>query len=335
MRNHRPEFIGWGITSQCNLSCPHCYSPPEKDFSFELSTGECCDLIDDLIMLGVHIIGWTGGEPLLRDDFEDIVRYAGRRGEIISGVTTNGVLLDEERAKSLKEAGISFIQISLDGSTPERNHKIRRASHDDFVKIIEGIRTSRELGLKVHMAMLVGEENLDDVRDFITLAMSEGVKSLRFCCFVPSGRGKLNAVQKRLLFSDRLPELKKLVEEFSGLENPIAMFDPGFGPLPPDYYFHPCISGVKTFYINSIGNVYPCTSLLDDKFLVGNVRKSSLAELWENPKMIYISSLPRNKIHGFCGECDYFQVCKGGCRGIVYSHTGDLFASYPNCLSRV
>jgi radical SAM protein with 4Fe4S-binding SPASM domain len=334
-RKARPELVGWGITDRCNLSCPHCYSAAKKDTDNEMTTDRCMEIIDELADLGVNTIGWTGGEPLLRDDLETLIDYAGDKYHIESAITTNGVLLDKTRANSLKNSGVEVIQISLDGSTPEKNFRVRRASREEFRKVIEAIRICRDLGFKVHLAMLLGQGNLDDARSFLKQARLEKVASVRFCGFVPAGRGKGNSIKKRFLFTKRKADLKKFVEEFVESENPITMFDPGFGPLPPDYRFHPCIAGVKTFYLSAGGTVYPCTSLLHDQFAVGNVGQKKIQEIWNNPAMYAMAAFSRRNINGQCRTCDHFQVCKGACRGLAYAHTGDVYASYPLCLYNI
>ncbi|UCB52296.1 MAG: radical SAM protein [Candidatus Zixiibacteriota bacterium] len=335
-RKERPDVIGWGITRNCNLSCPHCYSASTRRLKDELTTRECLKLVDSMIDLGVQTIGWTGGEPLLRYDLEEIVFYAKSKGNIRSGVTTNGIPLTERRALSLRQAGVSFIQISLDGSTPERNAQMRNATKEDFHRIIGALRTCQKLGFKMSLAMMLGVENLDDGPEFIRLARREGVPYVRFCGFVPLGRGRKTEIVRRLCFTqETLPRLKSFFEKALSNSNPIVMPDPGFGPLPTDYCFHPCVSGVKTFYLSSVGDVYPCTSLLDKKFLVGNVRERTLQDLWNDPGMTSLSSFPKEKITGYCSECRYLESCRGGCRGITFAHTNDLHASFPLCLSRL
>ncbi len=335
-RKDKPEVIGWGITSNCNLSCPHCYVASTRRQKHELGTQECLRLVDSMANLGVQTIGWTGGEPLLRQDLEEIVSYAKSRGSIRSGITTNGIPLTEKRARSLKRAGVTFIQISLDGSTPERNARMRKATEEDFHRIIAAMRICRRLGFKLSLAMVLGAENLDDGPDFVSLAQREGVPLLRLCGFVPFGRGKNREIIDRLCFDqDNLPGLKSFFQKALKLSDPMVIPDPGFGPLPPDYLFHPCVSGRKTFYLTSTGDVYPCTTLLSSEFLVGNVRERSLEELWEDDKMTLVSSIPNQKIKGYCSECRQLPQCHGGCRGITFGHTGDLLASFPFCLKRV
>ncbi len=87
--------------------------------------------------------------------------------------------------------------------------------------------------------------------------------------------------------------------------------------------------------MSSTGDVYPCTSLISEEFLVGDVRERPMEDLWNDPQMTFISSFPVEKIRGYCRECQYFSRCRGACRGITFAHTHDLYASFPFCLKRV
>lgn len=325
--------VGWGITLRCNLSCPHCYSSAVKSASDELSTVECRRLIDSMAQLGVKNIGWTGGEPLLRRDLEELIIYAHEHG-IISGITTNGILLNKERVGSLRAAGINSLQISLDGSTPERNRYIRGARATDFQLIVDGLKMSLEARLPVSLAMIVGRETMDDVLDYVELARSVGVKLVRLCGFVPHGAAKGDAVQERMSFTSRRGELVELVEKLQEVDSPEIALDPAFGPLPPAFDFHRCQAGILTFYVSSNGDIYPCTALIDDRFKVGNVRQRCLLDIVRDPGMTEIASMDRADIHGHCRSCQYFRVCHGACRGTVYAHTSDLHGSFPVCLYR-
>jgi radical SAM protein with 4Fe4S-binding SPASM domain len=330
--SRKPRLVGWGITNRCNLSCPHCYSSSTKTPGEELTTGECFSILDSLAGLGTERIGWTGGEPLLRLDLESLVARGLERG-IESGLTTNGIPMTARRAESLRKAGLKAIQISLDGSTSARNARIRGASAPDFDRVLRAIRLSQDAGFTVHMAMLVGRETLDDVRDYVDLASSMGVTSVRFCGFVPSGNGRRDDARGRLDLRGRLAELGALIEDLQERESPVVMFDPGFGPLPPDYDYHDCIAGMEFLYIAPSGDVYPCTSLLDERFRVGNLRRRSLEALWEDPAMTAVARYPKERITGACRECGMFERCHGACRGITYAYTGDMDASFPACIA--
>jgi AdoMet-dependent heme synthase len=325
----------WGITDRCNLTCPHCYSAVQTVTPDELSTAEARALIDDLGALHFNVIGWTGGEPLLRRDLEELIAYAKDKYQIRSGITTNGVLLSAERAASLKAAGVSAMQVSIDGASPETNRRMRLATEAQFQKAVEGVRASKNAGIKTHMAMVLGQENLDEAPAYREFALSLGADSIRFCGFVPWGGGNLDPVKERLEFNSRLGDLARTVEEMQSWDEPIVMFDPGFGPTPPHYCFHECIAGIDTCYLSANGDLYPCTALLDKQFLVGNVRRTPFLVLWNDPQMRRIAEYDRSSIHGPCRGCDMFDECRGACRGVTFAHTGDLDASFPVCLKRV
>ena len=99
---------------------------------------------------------------MLRHDLERLIAYGLTRHQMNSGITTNGVLLDQKRAQSLKSAGIGFVQISIDGTTPRRSWQIRRTTDEEFEKVIGAIRVCRELEIETNLAMILGRENLDD-----------------------------------------------------------------------------------------------------------------------------------------------------------------------------
>lgn len=326
------DFIAWGITDRCNLACPHCYSSAKKSAPDELSTQECKEIIDVLSEVGLGTIGWTGGEPLLRKDLEELMLYAREKGNITSGITTNGIPLTRKRAESLKKVGLRSLQISLDGSTAEKNHKIRGARVEDFERIIASIRYCLELDLPVFLAMVISRATLDDVMDYISMARKLGVQSIRFCGYVPRGYAARDEVDKRMAISDRVCDLASLVDKMLEIESPQLLIDPAFGSLPPAYKFHKCIAGRRTFYISGNGDVYPCTGLLDDRFKVGNARERGILDILADPKMTELAVYDHDQIHGHCRECPYFRVCRGACRGAVYAHTGDLNASLPVCL---
>jgi radical SAM protein with 4Fe4S-binding SPASM domain len=332
LSSRKPELVGWGITNRCNLSCPHCYSSASKTAVDELTTPECLSILDSLGSLGAARIGWTGGEPLLRKDLETLVERATRLG-IDSAITTNGTPLTRERARSLAQAGVRSIQVSLDGSNEKRNGMIRRATATDFQRTIRGILAARDAGMTVHMAMLIGAETLDDARDYICLAKKLDVASVRFCGYVPWGFGKRNDALVRLDLRGRLSELRFLVEELENEGTPQVLFDPGFGPLPPSFEYHECVAGISLLYIAPNGDVYPCTSLLDERFRIGNLRTRSLEAIWNDSGMSALARYPRENIHGPCRDCEAFDRCGGACRGITYAYTGDLNASFPLCMA--
>lgn len=328
------KLVGWEITRRCNLSCPHCYTAAANADQAvpEFSTDECYKIIDDISNLGAEMIGFTGGEPLLRNDLEDLVGYAKSLG-IRSTLTTNGLLLNETRVKSLKEAGLQAIQISLDGSNPCRNAHIRKCLDSDFDIIVNNIRSCQKLGMPLNLAMLLCSETLDDAAPYLNFAEELGVKTVRFCGFVPVGRGKKCDISERFLFSKSdLENLKVFVENAMERETPRVLFDPAFGSIPPYHCFHTCIAGTIQLYLDTLGNVYPCTSMINSQFLVGNIHDRSLEDIYNDDRMRPTSNFSEACLKGRCASCENLSDCHGACRGITLAHTGDLHNSFPYCL---
>lgn len=334
-KSRRPDIVGIEITRVCNLTCPHCYTAAGRRLMNELTTPELQSLIDQLIAIGPpRAIGWTGGEPLLREDLYELVEHAFARGKIRSGVTTNGLLLTPERARRLRDGGAFAIQISVDGSTPERNARMRNATIEDFATILAAMKAVKGAGLQLHLAMLLGKETLKDARNFLKLAVDNGADGVRFCGFVPAGRGRNDKIRQRLEFDDTT-DLREFVVEAQTCDQLLVMFDPAFGPLPPDYQFHECIAGKQTLYVCSTGAVYPCTSLISPRFEIGNLRQRPLAEIWNDSRMTEVADFDCSQLIGPCCACTYLDRCHGGCRGIASAYTGEPLASFPRCLALV
>ena len=329
----RPEIVGIEITRVCNLNCPHCYTAAGRRPMTELSTKEVSLVLDQLADLGpARAIGWTGGEPLLRDDLVKLVSHAYRNGGMRSGVTTNGLLLDRVLARRLRDAGAYAIQISVDASTAEGFAKIRGARIEEFEVVLEAMEAVREAGLQLHLAFVLGKETLEDARNFIKLAEERGAVGVRFCGFVPSGRGKRRDMIERFEFGTDLSDLRTFITEAMANTRLMVMFDPAFGPLPPDYGFHECVAGMQTMYVSSTGGVYPCTSLISPRFEIGNVKEKTLAEIWSSPRMTEVADFDRSHIEGECSHCDRSKECHGGCRGIALARAGNFSAALPGCL---
>ena len=110
----RPVVV-WNVTRRCNLKCVHCYAQATKEAeSNELTTQEGKRLIDDLVAFGVPVLLFSGGEPLVRKDLPDLAEYAVQNG-MRAVISTNGTLITPQMARKLKDIGLSYVGISLDG----------------------------------------------------------------------------------------------------------------------------------------------------------------------------------------------------------------------------
>ena len=125
----RPPFlVSYSVTTKCNLTCKHCYSQATEEAApDELSTEESLKLVDDLARWGIGLLVIDGGEPLCRDDFLEIVSHAASKG-IMTGVGSNGTLIDRGMAQKMLEAGVQSVSISIDGIDAETHDPFRGKS---------------------------------------------------------------------------------------------------------------------------------------------------------------------------------------------------------------
>ena len=111
----KKPVVVWNCTRRCNLRCVHCYSQSEdRDYEDELTTAEARTMIDDLAAFGAPVLLFSGGEPTVRKDLLELVRYAVGKG-LRAVISTNGTLIDDAKAAAFAEIGLSYVGISLDG----------------------------------------------------------------------------------------------------------------------------------------------------------------------------------------------------------------------------
>ena len=185
---YRP-VVFWNLTDRCNLSCTHCYSKsgPGRTTEGELTTAEALSVIDDLADMGVPLILFTGGEPLMREDIWELARHARNRG-LKMALSTNGTLITPDIARRIRDCGIEYAGISLDGARAETHDRFRN-SPGAFEQTIAAFAACKEAGLRCGVRVTLTKENCRELEALVDLALSLGAS--RFCLYwlVPTGRG--------------------------------------------------------------------------------------------------------------------------------------------------
>jgi cyclic pyranopterin phosphate synthase len=162
------------ITDRCNLSCMYCHNEGAEcctgsPTGYEMSPELICGIVREAAKFGIRKVKFSGGEPLFRKDFEDILSCLPPLAEV--SATTNGILL-EKRAKILKASGLDRVNISLDTLIPEKYEAITGASAVSLGKVIKGIDSAVEAGLtpvKLNMVLLKGvnDNEIDSMMEFV------------------------------------------------------------------------------------------------------------------------------------------------------------------------
>jgi pyrroloquinoline quinone biosynthesis protein E len=165
------------LTHRCPLQCPYCSNPTELlKANRELDTQAWIDLFNQAADLGVLQVHLSGGEPTLRRDLEQFVAALSARG-VYTNLITAGVGIAEGRIRALAEAGLDHVQLSIQGARPETTERIGhyRGGHE---KKLDTARRVREAGLPLTINAPIHRHNIEQVPEFIELALSLGAERL-------------------------------------------------------------------------------------------------------------------------------------------------------------
>lgn len=259
-----PLSLCWQVTKKCNYHCPFCLSG-EQDPN-ELPLEKMKEIVDILVDANLVRIDFTGGEPLLRPDFPEILSYAANRG-IETLVTSNGSVWDEKIAKVLVETN-TLLLISLDGNE-ETHDKSRGAGA--YQRAIRSIKNYKAAGVPIRVNFLVRRDNLDQIDYIYDLVKELGVERLFYILIAPQGKAYQN---DDLLLTDE--ERKYYLDLLR--KKKIASGDEPFITI-QDYAtnLHSC------FLINSRGDIVSQGYSEDDCITVGNIFVEGLQKCWDNP----------------------------------------------------
>ena len=325
----KPIQAIWELTNSCNANCVHCCVDAGTSKVNELSTVECRQIIDELEEMGIFLLRLSGGEPLLRPDIFDIIKYACRKNFLVS-LASNGILASYDVVKRLKELGLHYLMLSLDGATPATHDNFRKV-YGLFNHVLNVLEIAKTENLKVTLGFTATRINYREAPKIIDIALKYNASSVIMSEFVPVGRGVKDLdVQPN--------EWRKLVEfwirkreELKG-QLALELHDVRAVSIFPNLSseFGGCSAGRLFFRITADGYVTPCPML---PVRLGNAREKSIREILETS--IVLKELgDRGKLKGRCGKCQFKDVC-GGCRAVAYAYTGDYLAEDPRCWYRV
>ncbi|MEM2319627.1 MAG: radical SAM protein [Candidatus Bathyarchaeia archaeon] len=324
-----PFEVVWNFTYKCNLKCKHCYENAGSVARPELTTDEAKQVIDILSKtagVGLPALSFSGGEPLARKDFFELAAYAKKHIPYIS-IASNGTLLTKDNAKRVKEIGVDYVEISIDGATPQTHDEFRGIS-GAFERAIQGVKNCIEEGIDVCIATVLHRNNIAETEKVLQLAKDLGVRFMHFN-YVPTGRAKEH-VELDLTPDERLYILKTIGSEIISLylqakEEELKV---GKTNIKVDRFFSTCpqyasvtkelsqqkgqkfmveahyaakkgVENVANFLggcgagrlycaIEPNGDIKPCVFLPTDKnTVIGNILKDNFEEIWNENPLLW------------------------------------------------
>ena len=333
MKVHPLRILFFEVTSRCNAKCEHCGSSCGEIFpKNEITNDEIKKVLTDIANNPNYspsniMIDITGGEPLMKKDLFELMEYVNELG-FPWGMTSNGMLINEDIVKRMVETNMYSISISIDGleSTHEEFRKVPRS----FKKIINGIKLmQQEPSIKdIQITTCVNKKNINQLEDLYNLMLELNIKDWRIIEVDPIGRAKGNDII--LLSPDEYKKMLNFIEakrknkdgikvsygcgHFLGLE-----YEPRVRETP--FY---CGAGTIVASVLSNGDIFVCPDVPRLEHLIqGNIRKDNFIDVWENKYKPY-RKLSRT-CNSKCKNCSKFKLCGGDA-----FHTWDFEENKPN-----
>jgi len=350
-KDKKPVVV-WNMTQRCNLKCVHCYAHAVEPSNHKdpISTDQAKAMIDDLAKFGAPVILFSGGEPLVREDLVDLAKYATSTG-MRAVISTNGTLITKAKARELKEVGLSYVGISLDGA--EAVHDKFRGVAGSYKQALKGVENCQAEGLKVGLRFTINKRNASEIPHLFDLIEALEVPRICFYHLVYSGRGSelikedLNHAETRAvvdLIMDRTRDLhdRGLPKEVLTVDNHADGPYVYFRMLKEDpKRAAEVMELLKMNEGNSTGRGIGCISwdgsVHADQFMrhhtFGNVLERPFSEIWMDEKIELLHKLKDKRPHvkGRCATCRFLNICGGNFRARAEAFYDDFWAHDPAC----
>ncbi len=324
-----PRWLLAELTYKCPLQCPYCSNPLDyARHDAELSTSDWIRVLTQARKMGAVQLGFSGGEPLVRQDLEVLIEAARKLG-YYSNLITSGYGLTEQRIQDFKQSGLDHIQVSLQASSQELNDHI--AGTESFEQKKKVAHLVKKHGYPMVLCVVIHRENIHQMQQIIEMAEELGADYLELANTQYYGWAHHNR-DFLLPGQSQFDEAERIAQDYKKrLEGRMKIYY-----VVPDYYEDrpkACMNGWGTTFLTVApdGLALPCHSARDLPGLeCPNVQEHSIESIWNESKAF-------NFFRGDgwmkqpCASCDERDKDFGGCRCQAYLLTGDMYAADPVC----
>jgi pyrroloquinoline quinone biosynthesis protein E len=329
MKSERPYTLIAELTYRCPLHCPYCSNPTDYDHGPALNTPVWRRIFQEADELGIVQIHLTGGEPLLRDDLEELIGQA-HDLDLYTNLITSGIPLDRRRLALLVNRGLNAVQLSFQAADATSSDRI--AGVPSFDRKREVARWVKEMELPLTINAVMHRHNLDEIDAIIALAEDMTADRLELATAQYAGWALLNR-DALLPSKQQLDRARSSVQKakirLAGRMEIIYVL--------PDYYSDipkTCMDGWGRRYVvvTPDGLILPCHAAhtLPNVTPI-RITDRSLREIWDSSELFQLfrgeSWMPAP-----CRTCDRRTVDFGGCRCQAFHLTGNPAATDPACV---
>ena len=328
----QPLWLLAELTYKCPLQCPYCANPMDfANRTQELSTAEWIDVFTQARELGAAQLGFSGGEPLVRQDLIELIREARQLG-YYSNLITSGVGLNERKIADFREAGLDHIQVSFQAADPEVNNLLA-GSEKAFRQKLAMAREVKAQGYPMVLNFVTHRHNIDQIDRIIELCveLQADYVELATCQYYGWAYENRNDLLPTRAQLERAEQVTNAYRDRLAKEgNPIKIIF-----VTPDYYEERpkgCMNGWGQVFLTVTpdGTALPCHSARMLPVEFPNVKDQSIEEIWNRSNGF-------NHFRGYewmkepCASCDEKERDFGGCRCQAYMMTGDANNADPVC----
>ncbi len=354
----RPLFVCWETTKACKLACRHCRAKAIRTpLPGELSHEDGLRLIDQVAEFGqpYPAILFTGGDPLMRQDFLGLMGHARDLGIYTAVAASVTDLLTESMLQSLKDLDVGAISISLDGADPETHDRIRGVP-GTWERSIDFLKMAQSMGLKTQINTTVMKSNIGQLPEIFNIALTTGASAWEVFFLIRTGRGsllenpeaddieevmKFLAVASRYGITVRTSEgahFRRVIRQFNVTEDMegnslhgdlISKLIRLHGSPSHDEMLTRISStrdGKGLMFVSHNGEITPSGFL---PLKLGKFPEDSIVDAYRN-NQVFRDLRDSSKLVGKCRDCEYRNVC-GGSRSRAYAEMNDPFESDPLC----
>ncbi len=347
----KKPVVVWNMTRRCNLKCVHCYARSE-DISYdnELTHEQAVAMMDDLADFGVPVLLFSGGEPLVHPRLVEYAQYAVSKG-MRAVISTNGTLITKEKAQTLKDIGLSYVGISLDGL--ESTHDMFRGVPGSFRRAMAAIEHCQAAGIKVGLRFTINKRNVKDIPGIFDLLEEKNIPRACFYHLVYSGRG--SEIAKEDLTHEETRQVLDLImdrtKDLHDREHPKEILTVDNHADGPYLYLRMLKedprraaevlellemnegnnSGRGIGCISWDGEVYP-DQFWREKSL-GNIKDRPFSQIWTDESNDFLMKMKdkKNYVKGRCAQCRWLSICAGNFRARAESVANDPWDADPAC----
>lgn len=343
----------WAITGRCNMKCKHCFlSAPDAKFG-EMSHEECMRLIDQMAEMGISRVGLTGGEPLVRPDFFQLVDALIAKGIDVVGIATNGLLVNERFADELESRNLHpRIFMSYDGT--EGWHDWLRGIDGAERVLMKKFELLAKRGFYTGSAMTIHKLNKGVIRDSVNRLASVGVRHVIVNRMTNFGEWEKYGTDFNISAEELYAAFFEYLPQFYADGAPVQLvlnrFFQTMDQTGKDYRIIPakgykkcsdylCLPTHNVVYITADGKVMPCLYVASQEtpcVQMPNV-KNGLREAMTDPRYLGTVDIRVDEYFDHnpaCRACKYSNLCMGGCRAHALETNPNDYLSkdYENCM---